>query len=338
VSGPAWNVVISQRNFDADSLAFLTQHGCVPIPISLADGLTDGDLDEDELFDRLRDADAWIVGHAHVTRTLLARLPRMRVICRRGVGYERVDTAAVALLGKVATIAVGGNDGAVADHTVGLMLGVAHRFREAQERLKSGDSSVIVGADLFRKTVGVVGLGRIGRGVVSRLRGFECRVLASSPTLDEEYIARSGVHHLQTDALIEQCDYLTLHAPLTAQTRHLICEASIERMKPSAVVINTARGGLVDDTALLAALRTRRLAGAGLDVFESESDPALAPVTEALVRMPNVLATPHSGGSTAESLQRTNLIASRNAVAVLEGGDPPADCVIADGRHRADRR
>src|SRR5207249_3771236 len=111
-------------------------------------------------------------------------LPRLQVICRRGVGYERVDVQAVKALAKVATIAVGGNDAAVADHAIGLMLAVGRRHRECQARLARGDWSIPIGSDLYRKTVGVIGMGRIGRGVVARLAGFECRILAWSPSLD----------------------------------------------------------------------------------------------------------------------------------------------------------
>lgn len=327
-----WNVVITQRNFDASSLLELESHGCVPQSVPLAVGQGDGDLDEDALAAALAEADAWIVGHAHVTRSLLARLPRLQVVCRRGVGYERVDTQAVRDLGKVATIAVGGNDAAVADHALGLMLAVAHRFREGQLRLACGDWSIPVGTDLFRKTVGVVGLGRIGRGVVARLRGFDCRVLVCDPVADERYAAESGVTFTDLDTLLAQSDYVSLHAPLTDETRHMIGREALARMQRTAILVNTARGGLVDDAALLEALQQGRIAGAGLDVFASEADPASSPATQALLQLPTVVATPHSGGSTTESLQRTNLIAARNAVAVLQGARPDAACVIADGR------
>lgn len=327
-----FTVVVSQRNFDPGSEQYLRDSGCVLRTVPLAEGQSDATLDEDSLAAALADADAWIVGHAHVTRSLLQRLPRLQAICRRGVGYERVDTQAVEALGKVATIAVGGNDAAVADHTIGLMLAVARRHRECQLRLARGDWSIPLGTDLYRKTVGVVGFGRIGQGVVARLAGFECRVLVCSPGLSGATTPSRGFEAATLDELLEQSDFLTLHAPLTSRTRLMIDAAALSRMKPGAVLINTARGGLVDDAALVGALQAGRLAGAGLDVFASEADPLYGAATEALLKLPNVVATSHAAGSTTESLQRTNMIAARCAVAVLHGQALDASFVIADGR------
>jgi D-3-phosphoglycerate dehydrogenase / 2-oxoglutarate reductase len=128
---------------------------------------------------------------------------------------------------------------------------------------------------------------------------------------------------------------VTLHAPLTAETRFLIRDQTIRTMKPSAFIINTARGGLIEDRDLLAALKDKRLAGAGLDVFMSESDPSYHAVTQELVSLPNVVASPHSGASTREGLARTNKVAAECVVAVLNGTHPPAQCVVADGRNIA---
>ena len=321
-----FTVAITPKNFDAEAERYLVEAGCSPLHIPLPEGCSDGDLDEDALAAALSTSDAWIVGHAHVTASLLRRLPRLKVVCRRGVGHERVDARAVAALGKAATVAVGGNDAAVADHAVGLMLAVARRHRECQMRLARGEWFIPIGTDLFRKTVGVIGPGRIGRGVAARLAGFECRVLLCG--------RNDGGTSL--DHVLEEADFITLHMPLTSQTRFLIGEGAIVRMKRTAILINTARGGLVDDAALLRALQEGRLGGAGLDVFASESDPAYAPVTQALLQLPNVVATPHSAGSTRESLQKTNLVAARCAVAALHGAPLDPSCVVADGRsHRS---
>ncbi|WP_252274444.1 phosphoglycerate dehydrogenase [Pseudomonas subflava] len=324
-------VLVTQRFFDPESLAYLKANGCEVCIASLADGQGDGDLSEDRLAELLAEADGWIVGHAWINAALLARLPRLQVIARRGVGYERVDVDAVQAAGKVATIAVGGNDASVADHAIAMMLALG-RLGEAKARMVRGDWAISLGRDLYGKTVGVVGIGRIGRGVVKRLAGFDAQVLAYSPQPDWSYGRESGVRYVDLNTLLAESDYVTLHAPLQDDTRLLIDDVALSRMKPTAFLINTARGGLVDDRALLQALRDGVIAGAGLDVFLSETDPLYRATTDALLALPNVVATPHSGASTHEGLQRTNLIAAQCVVAVLNGDTPPAPCVIADGR------
>lgn len=328
-------VVVTQRFFDDEAMAYLNSHRCEVRLAELPPGEADGELTEDALLQMLADADGWIVGHARVTRQLLSRLPRLQVIARRGVGHERVDTAAVADLGKVGAIAVGGNDACVADHALALMLAVSHRLRESQMQMNVGSWTILTGTDLYRKTVGIVGLGRIGRAVVQRLRGFEARIVAVTDNPDEAWSRENGVAQVELDELLASSDIVSLHAPLTPATRMLIDAEALARMKPTAILVNTARGGLVDDAALLDALKAGRIAGAGLDVFLSESDPSCMGVTNALIALPNVIATPHSGASTREGLVRTNRIAAQCIVAVLAGGAPPPGCVIADGRHRA---
>lgn len=326
------NVVITQRFFDPQSLAWLRSQGCTVQIAELCEGQGDGDLSQAQLVALLAEADGWIVGHAHITAGLLAQLPRLQVISRRGVGYERVDVDAVRASGKVATIAVGGNDASVADHALAMMLALGRRLGESKARMVNGEWSIVLGSDLYGKTVGIIGLGRIGRGVAKRLAGFDARVLAYSPTLDWRYANETGVTFVDLDTLLAESDYVTLHAPLVEETRLLIDAQKLNRMKPTAFLINTARGGLLDDRALLEALLDGAIAGAGLDVFLSENDPTYRPVTEALLALPNVVATPHSGASTHEGLQRTNMVAAQCVVAVLDGDSPPPACVIVDGR------
>ncbi len=334
MSTSARRVVVTQRFFDDASIAYLKAHDCEVLIAELPPGKADGDFTHDELVALLTGAAGWIVGHARVTRALMEALPDLQVISRRGVGYERVDIAAAKNLGRVVAIAAGGNDASVADHTIGLMLAVARRFREQQQNMIGGNWSILMGSDLYQKTVGVIGLGRIGKSVVKRLQGFEAEVLVHAPRPDPAFAEANQIRSVDLATLLEQSDYITLHAPLTPETRYLINETTLAAMKPGAFLINTARGGLVQDEHLLAALTKGALGGAGLDVFVSESDPAFKPITDALLALPNVIATPHSGASSREGLDRTNMVASRAVVAVLEGGDPVAECVVADGRPR----
>lgn len=325
-------VVVTQRFFDQATIDYLQGAGCEVVQAELPAGQADGNLSHDQLAAMLEGAAGWIVGHARVTRELMAALPDLRIVSRRGVGYERVDLQAATELGKVVCIAAGGNDASVADHTIALMLAVGHRFRETQANMMTGNWSILMGSDLYRKTVGIVGLGRIGRSLVQRLSGFEARVLVVEATPDPAYAAETGIEYVDLDTLLAESDYVSLHAPLTPETRFLMNAETIARMKPGAFLINAARGGLVDDRALLDALTSGHLGGAGLDTFVSESDPEYKPVSEALLALPNVIATPHAAASTREGLDRTNMVAARCVVAVLEGGHPPAACVVADGR------
>jgi D-3-phosphoglycerate dehydrogenase len=328
----ARRVVVTQRFFDEKTIAYLRANGCEVIIADLPPGKGDGDVPPETLLQWLNGAAGWIVGHARVTRELLEALPQLRIVSRRGVGYERVDTAAVKALGRVATIAAGGNDATVADQAIGLMLALGRRFREGQANVAQGSFAIPLGTDLYRKTVGVVGMGRVGASVLQRLRAFEADILVHAPRRDEALVKSGDVQYMDLPTLLSLSDYVTLHAPLTAETRFMIRDETIRLMKPGAFIINTARGGLVEDRDLLAALKSQRLAGAGLDVFVSESDPSYAEVTRELAALPNVIAQPHSGASTREGLDRTNMVAAQCVVAVFDGLQPPPQCVVADGR------
>ncbi len=325
-------VVVTQRFFDAQAISYLSANGCEAMVAELPPGQADGDVPQATLLQCLAGAAGWIVGHARVTRELLTELPQLQVISRRGVGYDRVDVSAVRDLGRVATIAAGGNDATVADQAIGLMLALGRRFREAQQSMSEGSWAIPLGTDLYRKTVGIVGLGRIGRSVVKRLTGFEATILVHTPRRDEELAGTIGFEYVDLPEILSRSDYLTLHAPLTPDTRFLIREERIRQMKPTAYVINTARGGLVEDRDLLRALTSRRLAGAGLDVFMCESEATYDEVTRQLIALPNVIALPHAGASTREGLNRTNMVAAQCVVAVLNGTPLPPECVVADGR------
>ena len=318
-------VLVTAPNFDAAAEQYLSERGCRAVQ----PGTPEGKLGFDDLVHLLQGSQGWIIGpQADVTRELVAAAPDSRVFVRRGVGYERLDMKAIADLGRVGGIATGGNDPSVGDHAIGMMLAVLRRMREQQLRMLEGDWTIRVSTDLFRKTVGIVGLGRTGRALLQRLSGFECRVLVTTPRPDPAL----NVTYVDLQELLRECDVVSLHVPLMPQTRHMIGPSELAVMKPGAVLVNMARGGVVDDRALLAALESGHLGGAGLDVFEAETDEALKPIAQHLVSLPHVVASPHSAASTREGLARTNMIAARTVVAVLDGTDAPPGCIIADGR------
>ncbi|WP_454918586.1 phosphoglycerate dehydrogenase [Xanthobacter sediminis] len=326
---PSPKVLVTTRLFDDAAAQHLAAAGFEVVPSGLAPDVLDIDIPDADL-DRLLDGvGGWIVGQRAVTREVLARHPGLKVVARRGVGYDRVDVAAAAELGRLVTITAGANDAAVADHTLALMLAVLRRLPEAQARLVAGDWRVVSGTDLTGKTIGLVGFGRIARQVARRLEGFDARVLVHTPRPDAGV---TSVTYASLPELLATSDVVSLHAPLSPATRHLLDAATLATLKPGAVVVNTSRGGLIDDAALLQALEEGRLGGAGLDVFEAEADPALRPVAEALAARQDVVASAHAAGASHEALARSNRIAAQCVIAALTGDEMPAGCVVADGR------
>ncbi|MCR6671864.1 phosphoglycerate dehydrogenase [Devosia ginsengisoli] len=325
-----WRVLVTTRFFDDEAVAWLEANDCIVERAGLQPEQADGHLGPDELGPILTETDAWIVGAARVTREVLARSPRLKIIARRGVGYDLVDIAAAKELGKVVTIAPGGNEPAVADHAIALMLSVGIRSPQYQARMREGDWRAVPGLELNGKTIGLIGFGRIGRLVAHRLAGFDARILVHDPLLDADTARQFGVEAVGLDALLAQSDFISLHVPVGVATRNLIGTAQLAMMKPTAILVNTARGALIDEQALLEALDAGQLWGAGLDVFAGEagSDPR----TLALVRHPHVVATPHIAGSSREALVRTNLIAARCIHDLLEGRAPSVGQIVADGR------
>ena len=325
-------VLVTAPYFDEAAFAFLELHNCRVRTSGLAPGVPDTALSREHLCEMLSDANAWIVATAPVTREMLIKFPSLLVIAKRGVGYDQVDVKAAQELGRVVTIAPGGNEPSVGDHTIALMLAVGRRVCEFRDRMRSGDWSLQTVTELYRKTVGIVGLGRIGRGAAQRLKGFETTILAFDEKPDYDYANALGIRLVDLPTLLKESDYISLHLPLTSSSRNLIDAAALATMKKTAILVNTARGGLVDERALLRALQSGELAGAGLDVLLGEGNPAERPVANELMSLPNVVVTPHVGGASREGLARANLIASQAIVAVFDGGSPPPHCLVVDGR------
>jgi D-3-phosphoglycerate dehydrogenase len=325
-------VLATATFFDERAIAFLKAHDGNVILSGLSPGTPDTSLTKERVVELLRNVDAWIVATAPVTREMLASFPKLKVIAKRGVGYDQIDVAAAKELGRVVTFAPGGNGPSVGDHTIALMLAVAKRLCEFRELMRAGNWSVQPVTELYRKTVGLVGLGRIGRGVAQRLKGFETTILAFDEIPDQQYAKANGIRFVDLPYLLQESDYISLHLPLTPSSRNLINEAALASMKETAILVNTARGGLVDEAALLRALRTGKIAGAGLDVLLGEQEPAWRSTAEELMSLPNVVVTPHVAGASREGLARGNLLAAQGIVAVFDGGSPAVECLVVDGR------
>jgi phosphoglycerate dehydrogenase-like enzyme len=279
-------------------------------------------LTEEELLRDLKGVSATIAGSEPYTRRVLAAHPTLRVIARAGVGYDAVDVAAASELGIAVCIAPGTNQDAVAEHTFALILALAKNIIPQHLGTRGGGWPRQANLPLRGRTLGIVGLGRIGKAVALRGLAFGMRLLAYEPYPDERFVAQHAVSLLSLDRLLADSDYVTLHIPLTPESRHLINQRTLGLMKPSAFLVNTARGGLVCEPDLVAALRRGRIAGAALDVFEQEP-----PTGSPLLQLDNVVLTPHAAGVDLQS--RDDMAeASARAVVALARGEWPAEQVV----------
>lgn len=268
-------------------------------------------LNGDELKAALRAADAAIVRSApKVTADVLDDPGKLRAIARAGVGVDNIDVPAATRKGIVVMNTPGGNTVSAAEHTIALMLALARRVPQADAVMKAGgwDRNKFVGTQLTGKTLGVVGLGRIGREVARRAIGLEMRVLAYDPFVTPDKAAELGITAAPgVAALLPEVDFLTIHVPLTDETKSLIGAAELATMRKSARVLNVARGGVIDELALADALAAGTIAGAGIDVFAAEPPPADHP----LLKAPNVVLTPHLGASTVEAQENVAVEAAQ---------------------------
>ena len=276
-------------------------------------------LPEPALVARIGEYEGLIVRSAtKVTRVVLVAGAKLEVVGRAGAGVDTIDVDAATERGVVVMNTPGGNTTAVAEHTLALLLALARRVPAADAALKAGrwEKSRLQGVELFGKVLGVLGLGRIGSEVARRALGFRMHVIAYDPYLTREAAERQGVEAVELDELLARADFITIHVPLTGDTRHLLGEDALARVKPGVRIINCARGGIVDERALADAIRAGHVAGAALDVFEQEPPPPDHP----LLGLEQVIVTPHLGAATDEAQTAVALaIAEQVADALLHG-------------------
>ena len=252
-----------------------------------------------ELKKEIAEADACVVrSGTQITAEVIGAAARLKVIGRAGVGLDNVDVETASKRGIVVINTPGGNTISAAEHTFCLVMALARNIPEASVSLKRGEleRKKFTGVELYEKTLGVLGLGRIGTEVSKRAQSFGMHVIAYDPYLRDEKAKQLGVELVSFEELLKRSDFLTLHMPLTPENRHMIGEKELAQMKPTARIINCARGGLIDEAALARAIETQRVAGAALDVFEAEP-----PKDSPLLGLPSVIVTPHLGASTEEA-------------------------------------
>ena len=262
--------------------------------------------------------DGFIAGLDGIDRAALQAADQLKVIARYGVGLDNVDLAAAREKGIVITITPGANSVSVAELTVGLLLSLARSIPEAANAVRKGEWPRLNGLTLEGKVVGLFGLGAIGKQVARRLSGFDCRLLAYDPVPDAEFAARHAVKLLPLEEVLSQADFVSLHMPLLPETRGLVNAKFIQMMKPGAYLINTARGELVDETALATAIKEKRLRGAALDVFSQEPPSRDNP----LLSLPEIIVTPHCASHTDGATDAMGWMALHDCLAVLRG-EPP---------------
>ncbi|HEY7060019.1 MAG TPA: D-glycerate dehydrogenase [Chloroflexota bacterium] len=255
---------------------------------------------------------------------LLAAAPRLRVVANMAVGYDNLDLAALAARGVVATNTPGVLTETTADLAFALLLAVARRLPESARYVRAGtwttwDPLLLLGRDVHGATLGIAGLGRIGAAVARRAAGFGMTILYTAREQQATAEAATGARRVEFPELLAASDFVSIHLPLTPETHHLFDEAALRQMRPTAYLVNTARGPVVDPAALYRALTEGWIAGAGLDVTEPEPLPADHP----LLTLPNCLVLPHIGSASVATRDRMATLAAENALAVLQGRPPP---------------
>jgi D-3-phosphoglycerate dehydrogenase len=278
-----------------------------------------GPRSEDELIDLLRGIDGGIFSGDLFTAKVLEASPQLKVISRTGVGYDAIDLKAATKRGIIVCNTPGVNRHAVAEWTFALMLSCARKLKENLAEVRSGGWTRHEGMDLAGKTFGLVGLGTIGKEVAQRADAFEMRILACDVIRDVQFAEANHVAFVSLEELLRESDFVSLHTFLNDKTRHLINAERLSLMKPTAFLINTARGGIVDTEALCRALAEKRIAGAALDVFEGEPLRADSP----LRIMENVYLSPHVGGVTADARHLSGTMAAENLISALKEERPP---------------
>ncbi|MGI9860566.1 phosphoglycerate dehydrogenase [Moorella naiadis] len=310
-----YKVVVTPRSFGATStrpLDMLREKG-----YEVVLNLKGRPLKQEELLELAADADGLLVGIDEVSRQVIEGSPGLKVISKYGVGVDNIDLQAARERGIIVTNTPGVNTEAVADLAVALMLCAARQVAAADHSIKKGEWKKFMGVSLFKKTVGVLGTGQIGRAVVRRLKGFEAELLLYDIARDENFAAAVGGRYADLAEVLQEADFVSVHLPLLPATRNLIGEAGLRLMKAGAIIVNTARGGIIDEDALVKALREKWIRGAALDTFSVEP---LA--NEELRKLPNVVLTPHIGAYTEEAVLMMGMQAAGNLIDALDGRRP----------------
>jgi D-3-phosphoglycerate dehydrogenase len=304
----AYTIVITARSFahaNPQPLVMLEKAGCTVIR----------PRNEAERQKALAKADGIIAGLEPYNTETLDICKKLKVISRYGVGCDTINLDAARERGVKVAYTPGANSESVADLTMALMLAAARHVPRMDSMIKKGVLERPLGVEMWRKTLGVIGTGRIGKGVMKRAAGFEMRLLCYDIFRDEDFVLGMGGTYTDLDTLYARSDFITIHLPLTDETQGLISEAAFKKMKKTAVVVNAARGGILDEAALYKALKNGTIFAAGLDATVDEP-----PFGSPLGTLPNCILLPHAGATTIEASYNMGMMAAENALEVLRTG------------------
>lgn len=281
-----------------------------------------GPLSEEKMLELAGDFDAFLCGDDAITRAVLNKsIPKLKIISKYGIGVDKIDVDGCSELGIPLTFCPGVNHTTVAEHTFGLMLNVFRHMHEQATEVKSGNWKRMTGHEIMNKTIGVIGLGRIGKEVVKRAKAFEMNIVGLDLYWPEDFANDYGVKKARDYAeIFKTCDIVSLHTNLTDETRDMIRAETIATMKDEVVIVNCARGELVNSKDMLASLESGKVGGYATDVLDQEPPSADHP----LLKAPNCLITPHIGSRTYESVERQAMMATQNLINCLKGEKPLA--------------
>ena len=271
----------------------------------------------EQILERIQGCDAYVAGLDYITADVIEKMPDcVKVISRYGVGVDRVDLPAAKAKGITVCNTPGANSTGVCELAFALMLCACRNIPQLHQAVTDGLWPRSEGVELAGRTLGIVGMGAIGKRLAIRAKAFEMDVVAYDPYFDEAFAAQHGIRRMELDELLCSVDVVSLHVPLNDSTRHMINRERIEKMKKGVIIINTARGGLIDEEAAAEAIKSGHLGGLGLDAFEQE------PLLDSPLKgLPRVIFTPHTGAHTAEAVSNMGLMSVQNAIDVLKG-DP----------------
>jgi len=274
-------------------------------------------IKEDEMVELVKDMDGIIVGIDPITKRVIYNASKLKVISKYGVGVDNIDFESAKERNIVVTNTPNANSNAVAELTVGLIISVLRNIPLSDRRVREKKWDRFIGYELYGKTLGVIGTGSIGKRVIKLLRGFDLNILCYDKFPDYEWAEKENLKYVNFDELLKRSDIITIHIPLTEETRHLISERELSLMKKTAVIINTSRGGIINERDLYKFLKEGRIYGAGLDVLEDEP-----PQNSPLIELDNVVITSHIGSHTQESIENMAFMAIDNLISVLKGKEP----------------